>query len=139
MPKTRSINVITIDAALEAVNAALSEAKKLDLKLSVAVVNPELNLIAFARADGAPPQSIETSRRKANTSAATGRATGWMEKDLDITLPMATGNFFTNLKGRVPIKFAGVLGGGIGIGGGTEEEDKSVAIAALAAIGADKI
>jgi uncharacterized protein GlcG (DUF336 family) len=64
MPKTRSINVITIDAALEAVNAALSEAKKLDLKLSVAVVNPELNLIAFARADGAPPQSIEQAEER---------------------------------------------------------------------------
>ena len=139
MSRTRTINVITTEAALEAVQVALSEASKLGVKISVAIVNPDLNLIAFARADGATPHSIETSRRKANTSASTGRATGWMSAELAVTLPMGTGNLLTNIPGGVPLKFSGALAGAMGIAGGTVEQDAAVAEAALKALSADPI
>jgi glc operon protein GlcG len=139
MNKTRTISVITAEAALEAVNVALTEAAKLGVKISVAIVNPDLNLVAFARADGATPHSIETSRRKANTAASTGKATGWMPADLAVTLPMGTGNLLTNIPGGVPLKFDGQLAGGMGIAGGTVEQDAAVATAALQSLSADAI
>lgn len=98
-----------------------------------------MSLIAFARADGATPHSIETSRRKANASASTGRATGWMTGDLAITLPLASGNMLTNIPGGVPLRFGGVLAGGLGIAGGTVEQDATVANATLKALSADML
>ncbi len=134
-----SVSNITSAAALNAVNAALAEAQKLGVNISVAVVDTSLNLIAFVKADGATPHGTETSRRKANTAASTGKATGWMEKELAKTLPMASGNILTNIPGGVPLKFGGVLGGGLGIAGGTVEQDEAIAIATLKVIGADLV
>ena len=89
-----------------------------------------MSLVAFARADGATPHSIETSRRKANTSASTGRVTGFMQADLAVTLPLGSGNILTNIPGGVPLRFNGALAGGMGIAGGTVDEDAAVANAA---------
>ena len=139
MDKFRKINVITTNAALEAINVALSEAAKLGVNISVAIVNPDLNLVAFARGDGSTPHSIETSRRKAQTAASTGKSTGWMNSDLAITLPMGTGNLLTNIPGGMPLKFEGILIGGMGIAGGTVEQDAIIATAALNSLGADPV
>ena len=139
IPKLHSVMNITSSAALQAVNAAFIEAEKLGVKISVAIVDRSLNLVAFSRGDGATPHSIETSRRKANTAASTGKATGWMEKELAKTLPMASGNLLTNIPGGVPLSFGGILGGGLGIAGGTVEQDATVAKATLLAIDADKV
>lgn len=135
----RSVSNITAEAALAAVNAAFAEAKKAGVDISVAVVDTSLSLIAFAKGDGATAHSVETSRRKANTAASTGKATGWMDKELAKTLPMASGNLLTNIPGGIPLRFNRVLGGGLGIAGGTVEQDAAVSKATLAAIGADEI
>ena len=133
----RSVSNITALAAIEAVKTAFAEAKKLGVNISVAVVDTSLNLVVFARGDGATPHSAETSRRKANTAASTGKVTGWMGPDLAVTLPMASGNLLTNVPGGVPLRFNGVLGGALGIAGGTVEQDSTIAKATLKAIGAD--
>lgn len=135
----RSVSNITAEAALAAVNTAFEEAKKAGVNISVAVVDTSLNLIAFAKGDGATPHSAETSRRKANTAASTGKVTGWMDSDLAVTLPMASGNLLTNVPGGIPLRFNGALGGGLGIAGGTVEQDTAISKATLAAIGADSI
>lgn len=137
--KLRTVSNITAEAALSAVNTAFAEAKKAGVNISVAVVDTSLNLIAFAKGDGATPHSAETSRRKANTAASTGKVTGWMDSDLAVTLPMASGNILTNVPGGIPLRFNGVLGGGLGIAGGTVEQDAAVSKAILDAIGADKM
>ncbi len=139
MKYTRSITSITTEAALEAIRVALSEASKLGVKISVAIVSPDMSLLAFARADGATPHSVETSRRKANTAASTGKATGWMSADLSITLPLGSGNMLTNIPGGVPLRFNGELAGGMGIAGGTVDQDAAVANAALKALSADAL
>ncbi len=133
----RTVSVITASAALSAISTAHAEAEKLGIPISVAVVDTSLTLIAFSKGDGATPHSVETSRRKANTAASTGKATGWMDDKLALTLPMASGNMLTNVPGGVPLRFNGVLGGGLGIAGGTVEQDNLIAQAAISAIGAD--
>jgi glc operon protein GlcG len=139
MSKVRSQTIITHEAALEVLAVAITEGAKLGVAISATVVEPSTNLIAFARADGATPHSAETSRRKANTSASTRRATGWMPAELALALPMGTGNLITNVRGGVPLAFEGVFGGGLGIAGGTPDQDAVIAVATLAAVGADPV
>lgn len=139
MTNLRTISVLTADAALHAINTAIAEGAKQGVAVSAAVVDPGMNLIAFARADGATPHSAETSRRKANTAASTGKATGWMPADLAVTLPLGTGNLLTNIPGGAPLRFGGVLGGAIGIAGGTVAQDAAIVAATLAALQADAL
>ena len=137
--KLHSVLNITAATAIETIQIAFVEAKKIGINISVAVVDTSLSLVAFSRGDGATPHSAETSRRKANTAASTGKVTGWMSSDLAVTLPMASGNLLTNVPGGVPLRFNGVLGGGLGIAGGTVEQDSAIAKSALVAIGADTL
>lgn len=128
---------ISVAKALEAVQDALSIAESISVKASVSVVDRSMNLIAFAKADGATPHSTETSRRKANTAASTGKATGWMSPEISISLPLATDNKLTNVLGGMPLIFDGKLVGGLGIAGGTVDQDKKVALEVLKKMGAD--
>jgi glc operon protein GlcG len=130
---------VTASTALELVNAALAEGKARGIAVSAAVVDPGLNLIAFAKADGATAHSVETSRRKANTAASTRRATGWMGPDLDPALALGTGLSLTNIRGGSPIRFDDTHAGGLGIAGGTPLQDAEVAEAALARVGAQEV
>ena len=71
---------ITHSAALEVVRVALKEGAKLGVAVVVTVVDPSMSIVAFCKADGATPHSVETSRRKANTAASTRKRTGWMSE-----------------------------------------------------------
>jgi uncharacterized protein GlcG (DUF336 family) len=105
----------------------------------VTVVDPSMTMVAFGKADGATPHSVETSRRKANTAASTRRATGWMSDTFGVQLPLATGGALTNILGGSPLQFGGVHTGGLGVAGGTPDQDAAITAATLAAIGADEI
>src|SRR4029079_18501902 len=118
---------ISHESALHAVNTAIAEGAKLGVAVSVAIVDPSLTLIAFAKADGATMHSVETSRKKAATAASTKKQTGWMDDTLAITLPMASNNLLTNVPGGFPLIFDGKVVGGLGIAGGTVEQDAKVA------------
>ncbi len=74
MPDTWTQPIVTTDTALRIIATALAEGKKAGVKASATVVDPAMGLIAFVRADGATPHSVETSRRKANGAASTRRA-----------------------------------------------------------------
>jgi uncharacterized protein GlcG (DUF336 family) len=137
MPKYYESSTISHETALEAIRAAIDEGAKQGVNVSVAIVDPSLTLVAFVKADGATPHSVETSRRKAQTAASTRRETGWMNDALAVTLPMGTGNLLTNVPGGFPIRFDGRHVGGLGIAGGTVEQDAAVARATISAIGAD--
>ncbi len=121
------VSNISIEKALEIIQKTLNIATSVGVKASVSVVDRSMNLIAFAKADGATPHSTETSRKKANTAASTGKATGWMSADLAITLPLGSDNTLTNIGGGMPLIFDGKLVGGLGIAGGTEDQDKEIA------------
>jgi glc operon protein GlcG len=131
------VSVISHETALAIVNAAIAEGQKQGVAVSVAVVDPSMQLVAFTKADGATPHSVETSRRKANTAASTQKKTGWMDDKLAVALPAAANNVLTNIPGGFPIKFDGKIVGGLGIAGGTVEQDAMIAQAVIATIGAD--
>jgi glc operon protein GlcG len=102
MPTTRQCTVVTLEAALLVIQRAIAEAETRDVQASVAIVDPGMNLIAFAKADGATPHSVYSSRSKANTAASTRRPTGWMGDDLALSIPLATELKLTNIKGGSP-------------------------------------
>lgn len=137
MNKYYEISVISHETALTAVSAAIAEGQKQGVAVSVAVVDLNMQLVAFVKADGATPHSVETSRRKANTAASTKKKTGWMDDKLALALPAAANNQLTNVPGGFPIKFEGKIVGGLGIAGGTVEQDAAIAQAVITAIGAD--
>jgi uncharacterized protein GlcG (DUF336 family) len=62
-----------------------------------------------------------------------------MNESFAIALPLGTGGALTNILGGSPLQFDGVHIGGIGVAGGTPDQDATIAAATLASIGADAI
>ena len=89
-------------------------------------------VLTLARADGATPHSVDSSRRKANTAASTRRPTGWMSDDLALALPMATDLRLTDITGGAPIVVDGAVVAAIGVAGGTPDQDAEIAAATAA-------
>lgn len=129
--------VVSHETALRAVTIAIEEGARRGVRVAATVVDPALALVAFGRADGTMAHSTETSRRKANTSASSRRASGWMQGDFAVALPMGTGQLLTNIRGGVPLTADGRHIGGLGIAGGTPDEDAEIATAVLAELGLD--
>lgn len=128
---------ITYEAAQNAVSVAIAEGARIGVLAVVTVVDSNLTMVAFGKADGATPHSVETSRRKANTGASTRKKTGWMSDAFAVQLPLGTDGLVTNIQGGFPLKFEGKNVGGLGVAGGTPDQDASIAAATLVAIGAD--
>ena len=131
------VPTVSYELAAEIVSVAIAEGQKIGVPVSIAVVDPGLNLVAFGKADGATTHSIETSRRKANTAASTKKETGWMDGSLEIKLPLGANNLLTNIPGGHPISIDGKFVGGFGIAGGTIEQDAQVAEAVKGKIGSE--
>lgn len=126
---------VSHETALRAVGTAIEEGVKVGVAVAVTVVDPALGLVAYARADGTTPHSVETSRRKANTGSSTRRPSGWMQGDFAVALPMGSGNLLTNIRGGFPLVDDGTHIGGLGVAGGTPDQDAEIALATLAALG----
>jgi uncharacterized protein GlcG (DUF336 family) len=105
--------------------------------MSVVVVGSSLEKVALVSMDAATPHSRETSLKKAQTATSTRRPTGWMPAGLAVELPLASGGLLTNIPGGFPIKIDGIVVGGLGVAGGTVEQDAQIAAAVLSAFGAD--
>ena len=129
--ETQSVNYAT---AARAVSLAIEEGAKRGVLVSVTVVDPTMGLIAFGRADGSMPHSVETSRRKANTAASSKRPTGWMQGDFAIALPLGTDNLLTNIRGGFPLVYKQKHLGGLGVAGGTPDQDAEIGLAVLDAL-----
>ena len=100
-------------------HVAIEESVKVGVRAVVTVVDPSMKMVAFGKAGGATPHSVETSRRKANTAASTRSATGWMSETFGIPLPLGTGGLLTNILGAAPLTFDAEHVGGLGVAGGT--------------------
>ncbi len=134
MPTSYQQSVVSVDTALTTIGHAIAEGKSLGVAISVAVVDPSMNLVAFAKADGAMPHSVYSSRVKANTAASTRRPTGSMNDELAHALPLATNLKLTNITGGSPLTVDGAVIGALGIAGGTPAQDAQIAAAVASAV-----
>ncbi|MCQ4632716.1 heme-binding protein [Shinella sp. CPCC 100929] len=139
MQKYRSSIVVTADAALQALAAAVDKAKAINVPQCIFVVDPSGETIASLRMDGAKYLSMHTARAKARTAASINGPTGAMPVEFGVAAGIASQGGVTHLPGGLPIRFEGVLAGAIGVGSGTGDQDFEVARAALAAISADAV
>ncbi|TVO57220.1 GlcG/HbpS family heme-binding protein [Denitromonas halophila] len=133
--------VIGCDAAAQAVSAAVAHARELGVRINVAVADSGGNLAAFLRMPGAFVQSIDIAIDKAYTAAGFGFPTGdWMKvvgHDEGMKLGFSARPRLVVFGGGLPIRIDGVLIGGVGVSGASEEQDEACARAALAVIGAE--
>jgi glc operon protein GlcG len=122
---------------------AKEKAGAMGLKLNLAVADDGGHLLAFVRMDGARPASGYTAITKAVTAATFRQETGPLppkgEPDVLLNLglqnaALASGGKLTTLKGGVPVVVDGQVIGGMGVGGGTGEQDAEVARAAIDAL-----
>jgi glc operon protein GlcG len=122
---------ITMDRAQAAVQAAVAEANKRGWALNVAVVDPNGDLVAFGRMDGAQLASIAISQHKARTAARYRRPTHAFEDGVT----KAGFNYLLTLddviasRGGIPLVEGGKLIGAIGCSGGTGSQDETVCTA----------
>jgi uncharacterized protein GlcG (DUF336 family) len=122
-----------------AVESALTRAERLGIKINAAVVDRNGNTLAYLRMSGAFLHSEGLAVDKAYTSASFGFATReWMGKigdDERLRIGITSRPRLVVLGGGVPIIAGGICMGGIGVSGGTEEQDEVCANAALEALG----
>jgi glc operon protein GlcG len=134
MAETAPFLKLTVEGAQKIVVAAAAKAAEIGQPQCITVVDSGGHMIAFLRMDGAFVQSIDSSMRKAMTSASYGDPTGHMPEGVDIKLAIATDGKRINLPGGLPIIVDGHVIGGIGIGSGTGAQDLECAKAGLATI-----
>jgi uncharacterized protein GlcG (DUF336 family) len=133
----------TIDwpAANMVVMAAMEKAKTLGLKLNVAVVDRAGHLCAFGRHAGSPLHSITIAQDKAYSAVSFGFSTReWLDFLESSKSPALREGFLFRERlvvfgGGLPIYHQGILIGGVGASGGSEEQDEECAMAGLLAAG----
>ncbi|MEU1055407.1 heme-binding protein [Streptomyces sp. NPDC005876] len=134
---------VTLAAAEEIIEAARKRAEEIGKAVSVAVVDAGGFVVAVRRSDGARPLTPDIARAKAYTAAVMQRP-GTMLKKWQESQPV----FFSQLsqlpgaampilatEGSVTLKKDGEIIGGLGVAGGTAEEDQAIADEVLAALG----
>lgn len=135
MEKYRRTGTITLELAETMVQRARERAQEFGVKVNVAVVDAGGNLTAFARMDGAPILSAGIAQRKAYTAVAFGLPTGaWYDLIKDspgLLHGIPHTPELVIFGGGFPIVVDGMTIGGIGVSGGSEEQDEAAARAAL--------
>lgn len=135
---------LTLGGARRILEGAEAKAAEMGLKMNIAVVDDGGHLLAFARMDGARPASGYTAMTKATTAATFRQETGPLSRGsappdplLNLSLQnaaLASGGKLTTLFGGVPVLVDGQVIGGVGVGGGTGEQDAVVAKAGIEAL-----
>ncbi len=139
---TRNRINLTLGGAKKILNAAEARANEMGLKMNIAVVDDGGHLMAFVRMDGGRPASVATAQTKAISAATFHQATGPLPANgtvdllLSLSVPSAAaagGARITPLLGGLPIEVEGQIIGGVGVGGGTGQQDAEVARAGIQA------
>lgn len=129
---------ITVAGATALVAAAIAKAAEIGINVAVAVVDESGILKAFARMDGAGPATVDIVPRKAYTAAAFRTSTqAFAQRNQDqLTQAISFAELprVTLLPGGVPILSGRTVIGGLGVGGGTGDQDVAIAEAAIAAV-----
>ncbi len=127
---------ISLDRAQAAIDAAVTEARKRNWKMNVAVSDSGGNLVAFQRMDGAMLASIRIAEHKARAAAMFRRPTKVFEDGVQLmhlNYLLAFDGIIAS-RGGIPLIDRGVLIGAIGCSGGTDSQDEVVSNAGAATV-----
>ena len=133
--------VLPMGLAGKAIQASLDACNKDGYRVSVSVVDRAGVLRAMARADGAGPHTVDSSRKKAYTAASLRRPTTELAELINrvptLQALREVNDQVLMLGGGLPIEIGGETVGGIGVGGAPGAHlDDACAQAGLEAIGA---
>ena len=120
-------------AIAERIEAQAAQAK---VPAAVCVIDIHGNIILKHRMNGAPTFSLELSERKAYTSALVGLRTVDLSPLVQpgqalFPLMGVAGGRFCSMGGGAPLKIDGQLVAGVGISGGTVDQDVAILEAGL--------
>jgi uncharacterized protein GlcG (DUF336 family) len=127
---------VTLDVAKRLVAAAEEQAETVGVPMCIAVMDAGANLVAFHRMDGALLGSVDIAQNKAYSAVSLHLDT---ETIWEVSQPgeplyglgdTNDGRIIT-FGGGIPLEADGAVVGGIGVSGGSVEEDVSVAEAAV--------
>ena len=126
-------------AALKAAGAALEAASALGVPVNIALVDAAGVLAAFVRTPSAPLHSVDIAIDKAYTAVSFGLPTGqWHAALAGHSAAVREGIVlrprFVAFGGGLPILEGGVRIGAIGVSGGSEAQDETIARAGLKAL-----
>jgi uncharacterized protein GlcG (DUF336 family) len=115
---------------------AEEEARARNMAVTVSVIDRHGNIVLKQRMTEAPLISLEISERKAYTAALLRLRTAELMPLVQpgqplYTLTSAAGGRYVALGGGIPLEDNGVVVAGIGVSGGTTEEDVAIAEAAF--------
>jgi uncharacterized protein GlcG (DUF336 family) len=129
---------INCEAAAKIAQGAIQKAEELGIKINVAVTDSSGVLMAFLRMPGAFLHSIDISIDKAYTAASFGFPTSqWMsiiENDPALREGIVQRPRLVIFGGGVPVRIGDDLIGGVGVSGGSAEEDEICALAGISKI-----
>jgi glc operon protein GlcG len=120
--------------ALAMISHSVAEAEKIGKQIAIAISGPEGELISFLRMDEASPAASRIAQNKAYTAARDRKDTREMGKFMreQERPPAYWGDLsITGFGGGATIFHNGVVIGGIGISGLSEDEDERIAKAAI--------
>ena len=128
------MDTVSTTGAEEIVRRATAKAAELGVNACIAVVDAGAHLKSFHRMDGAIIGAVDVSQRKARTSALFGAPSGdfgqlLIEEQL-LGMELSNGGL-AGFPGGVPIHNDGLLIGGLGVSGGSAEQDHEIARAAV--------
>jgi uncharacterized protein GlcG (DUF336 family) len=131
---------LSLKAATTLMKASKAEARSISVAISVAVVDGGGQLVTFERMDGADLVTIGLAQDKAWTALMNRMPTG------DLAPLVQPGAEFYGYEsiargrtivfaGGLPITMGDVLVGGVGVSGGSVDQDQQIVDAALSALG----
>ena len=115
--------------------AAAAKAEEIGQPQCIVIVDASGEMLGQLRMTGAKFLSLKSARAKARTAASTGNETAAIPEAVGPAIAAATAGEVTRLPGGLPIYHDQALLGGIGVGSGSPDQDISVAMAALDAVG----
>lgn len=136
---TRTVRELSFEAALAAAHAAIQKSLESELKVCAALVDRGGNPLVTLRYPGAPLHCVALAEDKAYTCASFGFPTADWKAILDGSQVLAKGlpprARWALIGGGLPILASGELIGGIGVSGGSEEQDALCALVGLHSLG----
>lgn len=128
------MNSLNSQTARLLINAAEHKAQQIGISVSIAVVDSGAHLLEFHRMDGAILGSADVAQRKARTCALFPMPTGdfgQLIREAQLTGIELSNGLLTGFPGGMPLKVEHAVIGGLGISGGSAEQDLEIASYAL--------
>jgi uncharacterized protein GlcG (DUF336 family) len=134
-----SMTNITAAHAAQLIAAAQERARSLGAACSVSVIDSGAHLLAMSRMDGASLVTIDASAAKATTAVyflnSTANLVALIQPGAPLyTLGDSSPKEFAFVPGGVVVMVDGEVRGGVGVSGGTPDQDHEIAAAAISAL-----